>query len=270
MESKCHPRISLTSALTIVPGPSPRTDPTTSSPSIETFTSPSGSLWLPRGARGVFGGQVIAQALLSAIQTIPPTLNLHSQHCYFLIAADAASPIVYTVERLRDGKSYATKLVRAIQMGKMIFVQLASFTSPTNRLSTRDILGRRRPEVSLIPSDLTKSQVGEVPGLSHSLSMAVEPNLAASSSRRPKKIGRSSHTQSEKILTTPEQGFVTRWQIAMPSDILGFDECELEENRWQRFADESVLTGNELNATARMAVEEYIQVSELGAASNRW
>ena len=237
-----YPRISLTASLTIA---SARADPAASSSPIEIFTSPSQSLWLPRGARGVFGGQVIAQALLSATRTISHTLSLHSQHCYFLVAADAASPIVYTVERLRDGKSYATRLVRAIQMGKMIFVQLASFTSDANHLSTREVMGR--PSVS---GDLTKSRDGQVSGVSLSSIVAVEPNPAATMSRR------------REDSTTAEQAFVSRWQIAMPIDVMGFVECELEQDRWQRFADESA-TGKKLSETARKAVEEYIQVSQL-------
>ncbi|KAJ7462707.1 thioesterase-like superfamily-domain-containing protein [Mycena galericulata] len=82
------------------------------------------SLWLPIRARGVFGGQVISQALVSATNTVDPAFGLH---CYFLSSASAATPIVYFVERLRNGRSYLTRAVKALQNGRIIFMMMCSF-----------------------------------------------------------------------------------------------------------------------------------------------
>ncbi len=74
----------------------------------------------------VFGGQVIAQALVAACRTMddrPP----HSLHAYFLLAGDPKVPIVYEVDRIRDGKSFSTRRVIAIQHGHPIFTLAASF-----------------------------------------------------------------------------------------------------------------------------------------------
>ncbi|KAJ7139801.1 hypothetical protein C8R44DRAFT_828194 [Mycena epipterygia] len=85
------------------------------------------SLWLPMRARGAFGGQVISQALVSATNSVDPAFGLH---CYFLSSASASTPIVYFVERLRDGRSYLTRAVKALQNGRVIFMMLCSFQKP--------------------------------------------------------------------------------------------------------------------------------------------
>ncbi|HZS65401.1 MAG TPA: acyl-CoA thioesterase II [Xanthobacteraceae bacterium] len=74
----------------------------------------------------VFGGQVIGQALVAAVRTVdnrPP----HSLHAYFLLPGDPKVPIVYDVDRIRDGKSFSTRRVIAIQHGRPIFTMAASF-----------------------------------------------------------------------------------------------------------------------------------------------
>ncbi|TFK20166.1 hypothetical protein FA15DRAFT_689268 [Coprinopsis marcescibilis] len=88
------------------------------------------SLWLPLRARGVFGGQVISQAVVSATNCVRPEYALHSIHCYFLLSASPATPIIYNVDRIRDGKSYATRFVKAVQNGRIIFVMMCSFQKP--------------------------------------------------------------------------------------------------------------------------------------------
>ena len=74
----------------------------------------------------VFGGQVIGQALVAACRTVegrPP----HSLHAYFLIGGDPKVPIIYEVDRIRDGKSFTTRRVVAIQHGQAIFTLMVSF-----------------------------------------------------------------------------------------------------------------------------------------------
>lgn len=79
----------------------------------------------------VYGGQVVAQALMAASRTVPATGEgarlCHSLHSYFIRPGDPASPIVYKVERDRDGASFSTRRVVAIQKGRPIFNMAASF-----------------------------------------------------------------------------------------------------------------------------------------------
>jgi acyl-CoA thioesterase-2 len=79
------------------------------------------------GTKYVFGGQVLGQALSAAQRTVDPLRHVHSLHAYFLRAGDIESPIVYEVDRARDGKSFSTRRVVAIQHGQAIFNCSASF-----------------------------------------------------------------------------------------------------------------------------------------------
>jgi acyl-CoA thioesterase-2 len=75
----------------------------------------------------VFGGQVAGQALVAAGRTVPVNRPVHSLHAYFIRPGDPLVPIVYTVDRIRDGRSFTTRRVTAIQHGKAIFSLSASF-----------------------------------------------------------------------------------------------------------------------------------------------
>lgn len=79
------------------------------------------------GTRYVFGGQVLGQALAAAQQTVDPDRQAHSLHGYFLRAGDIEAPIVYQVERARDGRSFSVRRVIAIQHGKTILNCAISF-----------------------------------------------------------------------------------------------------------------------------------------------
>jgi len=79
------------------------------------------------GWQRVFGGQVIAQALVAAQRTVDADRFVHSLHAYFVRPGDPSVPIVYQVERLRDGGSFATRQVQAIQHGRAIFTLSSSF-----------------------------------------------------------------------------------------------------------------------------------------------
>jgi acyl-CoA thioesterase II len=78
----------------------------------------------------VFGGQVAGQALVAAGRTVPADRPVHSLHAYFIRPGDPSVPIVYTVDRVRDGRSFTTRRVSAIQHGKIIFTLSASFQHP--------------------------------------------------------------------------------------------------------------------------------------------
>ncbi|TDD34181.1 acyl-CoA thioesterase II [Saccharopolyspora elongata] len=75
----------------------------------------------------VFGGQVAGQALVAAGRTVPPERRVHSLHAYFIRPGDPSIPIVYEVDRTRDGRSFTTRRVVAVQRGKAIFSLSASF-----------------------------------------------------------------------------------------------------------------------------------------------
>jgi acyl-CoA thioesterase-2 len=75
----------------------------------------------------VFGGQVLGQALSAALQTVVKDRHVHSMHAYFLRPGDVSKPIVYQVDRIRDGSSFTTRRVTAVQKGAPIFTLAASF-----------------------------------------------------------------------------------------------------------------------------------------------
>lgn len=87
------------------------------------FRGQSQDLGLPQ----LYGGQVIGQSLSAAQRTVEPGRRAHSFHSYFLLRGDPHKPIVYDVQNIRDGRSYSTRRVSAIQKGRTIFHMTASF-----------------------------------------------------------------------------------------------------------------------------------------------
>jgi acyl-CoA thioesterase-2 len=83
----------------------------------------------PEGERRqrVFGGQVASQALVAAGRTVPADRPVHSLHAYFIRPGDPTVPIIYLVERVRDGRSFTTRRVSGVQHGETIFTLSASF-----------------------------------------------------------------------------------------------------------------------------------------------
>lgn len=82
------------------------------------------------GGKSVFGGQVLGQALVAATRTVDEARPPNSLHAYFLRPGDMAAPIVYDVERSRDGGSFTWRRIKAIQHGRQIFSMMASFHAP--------------------------------------------------------------------------------------------------------------------------------------------
>ena len=87
------------------------------------------------GWQRVYGGQVIGQALVAASRTVSPNRSAHSLHGYFLRAGDTTIPILYKVDRIRDGKSFTTRRVVAVQRGQAIFTMSISFQVEEGGLS---------------------------------------------------------------------------------------------------------------------------------------
>jgi acyl-CoA thioesterase-2 len=112
------------------------------------FTAP--SQWQPHGR--VFGGQVMAQAALAAIKTIPEERVIHSLHGYFLRPGDIAEGITFSVDRIHDGRSFSTRRVQAYQKGQPIFSMISSFQDEGPGLDHQEQMPSGIPEPESLPS----------------------------------------------------------------------------------------------------------------------
>ncbi len=92
----------------------------------------------PSSGRQVYGGQAVAQALVAATRTVPADRPVHSLHGYFVLAGDPTTPIDFSVERVRDGKSFTTRRCNATQRGQTIFSMEASFQRREQGLAHAD------------------------------------------------------------------------------------------------------------------------------------
>jgi acyl-CoA thioesterase-2 len=111
----------------------------------------------PRGRGRSFGGQVIGQALMAATETVDADRPAHSLHGYFMRPGDATKPVLYQVERDRDGGSFTTRRVVAIQHGKPILNLAASFHVAEPGLAHQDDM----PDVPAPESLESEEQLGE-------------------------------------------------------------------------------------------------------------
>ncbi len=100
----------------------------------------------------VFGGQIMAQALMAAGRTIEPALHVHSLHGYFLRPGDPRVPVLMNVDRIRDGRSFATRRVVAIQRGQAIFEMSASFQIHEDGVSHQARTVVREPPAKVPPA----------------------------------------------------------------------------------------------------------------------
>ncbi len=100
----------------------------------------------------VFGGQVLGQALMAAGRTVEGRLA-HSLHAYFLRPGDAHAPILYEVERVRDGKSFTTRTIKAIQHGEIIFTMMASFAEAEEGADHQTPMPADLPQPEDLPSE---------------------------------------------------------------------------------------------------------------------
>ncbi|KAI8988837.1 thioesterase-like superfamily-domain-containing protein [Pilobolus umbonatus] len=140
-------------------------------------------LWLPVGARGAFGGQIVAQALSAAFHTLDEEFKIHSLHSYFILPGNVEMPVLYHVQCLRDGRSYATRHVTATQRGKAIFVCSFSFakTDPSTTLQ-HQTMPPDVPDPESLPSEddtlqrlLTKDSIP--PKYKEYIKLRMEENL---------------------------------------------------------------------------------------------
>ncbi|UTV28436.1 acyl-CoA thioesterase II [Photobacterium atrarenae] len=109
------------------------------------FRGQSEHLGLPQ----VYGGQVIGQSLSAAKETVDEHRQVHSFHSYFLRPGDPQKPIIYDVENLRDGRSFSTRRVKAVQYGRPIFYLTASYQAEEPGLSHQSTMPDVPPPESL-------------------------------------------------------------------------------------------------------------------------
>ena len=136
----------------------------------------------------VFGGQVAGQALVAAGRTVPADRPVHSLHAYFIRPGDPAVPIVYTVDRVRDGRSFTTRRVSAIQHGRTIFTLSASFHHPEPGPMHADPMPEvPPPEMVERSSDRLARVLGEVPArvLDNPIDLRSVGPLSAEAARDP-------------------------------------------------------------------------------------
>jgi acyl-CoA thioesterase-2 len=110
-----------------------------------------GSVFSPESGnwQRTFGGHVAGQSLVSAVRTVDPRYLVHSLHGYFLRPGDAKAHTVFLVERIRDGGSFCTRRVNAIQHGETIFSMSASFQTDQSGIEHQDVMPSAPP-----PDDL--------------------------------------------------------------------------------------------------------------------
>jgi len=128
------------------------------------------------GFGNIFGGQVLGQALSAATQTVAPERSAHSLHAYFLRPGDPEKPIVYTVDCIRDGKSFTTRRVVAIQKGRAIFSMSASFQIEEggfeHQASMPDVPG---PDGLVSELEMAKSVADKIPSSIRNQILCVKP-----------------------------------------------------------------------------------------------
>jgi acyl-CoA thioesterase-2 len=130
------------------------------------------------GGKAVFGGQVIGQALVAATRTVEGR-GPHSLHAYFLRPGDMARPIVYEVDRVRDGKSFSARRVQAIQGGEVLLSMICSFQVPEPGFEHQAPMPEVPPPDSLRPQrDLVKEWLAAVPQVPSRIRDAFERRIA--------------------------------------------------------------------------------------------
>lgn len=93
----------------------------------------------------VYGGQVAAQSLVAGARTVDPEFHVHSLHSYFLLPGDYQVPIIFDVERIRDGRSFATRRVMARQHGRPIYYQTLNFQKDEEGFEHQDVMPQVAP-----------------------------------------------------------------------------------------------------------------------------
>ena len=177
------------------------------------------------GGPRVFGGQVIGQALTAAVRTVPSKRFVHSLHAYFLRPGDMEYPIIYDVERTRDGGSFTTRRVVAIQKGEPIFDMALSFhkkeKGPSHQIDMIDIPG---PEECISELEVKKKMIDKVPLKYRDFFLRVRPieirNLPGEGMfEEPKKKPPNKHVWMKAVGKIPDDVVQHQAILAYASDM---------------------------------------------------
>jgi len=114
----------------------------------------------------VYGGQVLAQSLVAAQRTVDADRPVHSLHGYFLRAGDSSEPISFTVERLRDGRSFSARRTHAIQFGRPILSMIVSFQEPAEGLEHSEPMPQA-PDPDTLPTIRERYAALDTPAARH-------------------------------------------------------------------------------------------------------
>jgi len=169
------------------------------------------------GGKSVFGGQVIGQALVAASRTVEERLP-HSAHAYFLRPGDMALPIVYEVDRVRDGQRFTARRVQAIQKGEAILTMITSFQRPEAGLEHQSAMPDVPPPEALRPQgELVGEWLAAVPNVPERIREAFLRRMAVEF--RPV-VPRNPLVP---VVLPPHQAFWVRAQGPLPPDPLLHD-----------------------------------------------
>ncbi len=128
------------------------------------------------GWGAIFGGQVLGQALSAAAQTVTAERAVHSFHGYFMRAGDVRRPILYQVDRPRDGASFTTRRVAAVQEGEVIFTLEASFQVVEDGLDHQDVMPEVPPPEALRSErELALAVADQLPPAFRAMALAERP-----------------------------------------------------------------------------------------------
>ena len=175
------------------------------------------------GTGRVFGGQVFAQALVAARRTVEGPREAHSVHGYFILPGDLAAPIVYFVDRLRDGNSFTTRRVTAIQHGHAIFNLSASFHKTEDGLTHQNVMPEVLAPESLSPElDLIREMAERIPEslrpvLTQDRPLDFRP-VAPADPFRPEVRSPVRHVWFRAIATLPDDPLIHQAVLAYASD----------------------------------------------------
>lgn len=171
----------------------------------------------------VFGGQVLGQALSAAVQTVPPDRDVHSLHGYFLLLGEVDKPIIYDVDRIRDGKSFTTRRVRAIQNGHPIFTMSASFQIREEGLEHADAMPTvPGPDGLLSQVEYARKIVDKIPEILRERATADSPieirHVESTNPLAPKPRPPKSAAWIRAYGTLPDDDALHRYLLAYASD----------------------------------------------------
>ena len=177
------------------------------------------------GGPRVFGGQVIGQALAAAVRTVEEKRLVHSLHAYFLRPGDMEHPIIYDVERTRDGGSFTTRRVVAIQKGEPIFDMALSFQKkekgPSHQIDMMEIPG---PDECTSELEVRKKMIDKVPEKFRDFFLRERPieirNLPGEGMfEAPKKKPPYSHVWMKAVAKLPDDVVLHQAILAYASDM---------------------------------------------------